>query len=114
LQLIDTCENNPDSIIVVNTAARNNIGVEKSGSNLNGVLSELGRELIALWVINRQRDSIELLIDFEKAIENAKIHVLRNELYGDQDKFELYNNSNLRKKKRGKRRQIGGVSRCRR
>jgi hypothetical protein len=98
LQIIDICENNPESIVVVNTAARNNLGVEKFGANLNGVLSELGRELIALWVINRQRDSIELLIDFEKAISNAKVHVLRNELFGDQDKFELYNNSNIRNK----------------
>lgn len=102
LQLIDTCENNADSIIVVNTAARNNLGVDKFGDNLNGVLSELGRELIVLWVINRQRDSIELLVDFEKAITNAKIHVLRNELFGDLEKFEIYNNSNIRQKIKAK------------
>ena len=96
IDFINVCDNNPDSLIIVNTAARNNRGVAAYGATLSATLGELDRELITLWVINRQRDSLELLSDFMADIVGSKIHVIRNTYYGAEEKFELYNNSKLR------------------
>lgn len=64
IHLVNTCETRKDSTIVVNTAARNNVGVRNYGRTLESSLDELGRELVVLWVVNRQRDSLELLREF--------------------------------------------------
>ena len=105
IELVNYCDNNPDSTVVINTAARNNKGVSKYGTTLNTSISELNRKLITLWIINRQRDSLELLNEYMDALPNADVHVLRNAYFGDEKKFELYNNSKLRaliEKKGGK------------
>jgi len=96
IDFINVCDSNPESLIIVNTAARNNRGVAAYGATLSATLGELDRELITLWVINRQRDSLELLSDFMADIVGSKIHVVRNTYYGAEEKFELYNNSKLR------------------
>lgn len=97
IKLVNSADSNKDSVIVVNTAARNNQGVSKYGATLSSTLGELKRELITLWVINRQKDSLELLKEYAEAIPNSKVHVVRNGYFGDEHKFELYNNSNLKK-----------------
>lgn len=97
IHLINLCDNNPDSAVVINTAARNNKGVSAYGETLNSTLTELKRKLVTLWVINRQRDSLELLKEYIDAVPNAAVHVVRNGHYGDEKKFELYNGSKLRK-----------------
>lgn len=98
IKLINICgdEVNKESIIVINTRAANNQGVQKYGETLNSTLEELGRNLIALWVINRQRDSLELLKDFREALPNALVHVVRNGYFGEESKYQLYNGSKIR------------------
>jgi hypothetical protein len=98
IELVNVCgdEANKDSIIVINTRAANNQGVKKYGETLNNILDELGRKLIALWVINRQRDSLNLLKDFRDALPNALVHVVRNGYFGDEIKYQLYNTSKIR------------------
>jgi hypothetical protein len=96
IQLVNLCDSHPESVVVVNSAARNNLGVSAYGETLNGTLAELKRTLITLWVINRQRDSLELLKEYMDAIPNAVIHVFRNGYFGEEKKFELYNGSKLR------------------
>ena len=96
IQLVNLCDSHPESVVVVNSAARNNQGVSAYGETLNGTLAELKRTLITLWVINRQRDSLELLKEYMDAIPNAVIHVFRNGYFGDEKKFELYNGSKLK------------------
>jgi hypothetical protein len=96
IQLVNICDSKPDSIVVINTAARNNQSVTAYGETLNSTLAELKRKLVTLWVINRQRDSLELLKEYMDAIPNTTIHVIRNAYFGDEKKFELYNNSKLR------------------
>ena len=66
------------------------------GETLNSTLAELKRKLVTLWVINRQRDSLELLKEYMDAIPNAAVHVVRNGHFGEEKKFELYNGSKLR------------------
>ena len=96
IQLVNLCDSHPESVVVVNSAARNNLGVSAYGETLNGTLAELKRTLITLWVISRQRDSLELLKEYMDAIPNAVIHVFRNGYFGEEKKFDLYNGSKLR------------------
>lgn len=96
IALINLCDSNPDSVVVINTAARNNKGVGAYGVTLSSSLSELQRKLVTLWVINRQRDSLELLKEYMDTISDTTIHVIRNSYFGEEGKFELYNGSKLR------------------
>jgi len=96
IELVNLCDSNTDSTVVINTAARNNRGVSAYGETLNSTLAELKRRLVTLWVINRQRDSLELLKEYMDAITNTTVHVVRNGYFGEEKKFELYNNSKLR------------------
>jgi hypothetical protein len=93
IHLVNVCDEHRESTIVVNTAARNNQSVTKFSGTLAGGLEELQRELVSLWVINRQRDSLELLKEFMEAIPEAAVHVVRNGYFGEEKKFELYNTS---------------------
>lgn len=96
IELVNVCDVHSDHVVVINTAARNNKGVVAYGETLNSTLTELGRELITLWVINRQRDSLELLKEYRDALPGSKVHVIRNGYFGDEQKFELYNSSKTR------------------
>jgi hypothetical protein len=60
-------------------------------------LGELQRQLVVLWVINRQRDSLELLHAFSRTFPDAITHVVRNGYFGSPDKFTLYQVSQLRR-----------------
>jgi hypothetical protein len=97
IDLVNVCHENSDAVVVVNTAARNNKGVAAYGETLNSTLGELGRKLVTLWVINRQRDSLELLKEYMESLPGSAIHVVRNTYFGDEQKFELYNTSKTRK-----------------
>ena len=96
MQLVNLCANKPDNIVVINTAARSNKSVSAYGEILSSTLVELKRDLVTLWVINRQRDSLELLKEYMDAIPNSEIHVVRNGHFGSTEKYELYNTSKLR------------------
>ncbi|MET0340942.1 MAG: P-loop NTPase [Polyangiales bacterium] len=97
IQLVNIFDSAPESAFVINTAARNNQGVTAYGETLNSTLADLQRTLITLWVVNRQRDSLELLKEYTDAMPNARVHVVRNSYFGDEKKFELYNGSRTRK-----------------
>lgn len=96
INLVNVLDGNPDHVAVINSAARNSVGVSAYGETLNSTLAELKRKLVTLWVINRQRDSLELLKEYMDAIPNAIVHVVRNAYFGEEKKFELYNNSKIR------------------
>lgn len=96
IALVNHCADFSDRAVVVNTAARNNSGVSAYGATLEGALPDLRRDFIALWVINRQRDSLELFRRFLKEFPAAQAHVLRNLHWGSEEKFELYNASAMR------------------
>jgi hypothetical protein len=48
------------------------------------------RQPVCLWMINRQKDSLELLMEFQEMAPGVKLHVVRNGYFGDERKFELY------------------------
>ena len=97
IRFVNICDENKDHVVIVNTAARNNVGVAQYGGTLSKSLDELQRHLVTLWVINRQRDSLELLQDYIDAIPNSTVHVVKNGYFGADSKFELFNTSNLKK-----------------
>lgn len=101
IDLINFADKNRGQPLVVNTAARNSMAVSKFGKTLYSTLGELDRQLITLWTINRQRDSLELLADYLESIPVSKdhvLHVVRNLYFGEQSKYQLYNESETRKR----------------
>lgn len=93
IELVNLADEYSDHVAIINSAARSNAGIEKYGATLRETLPELERELITFWMINRQRDSIELLRGFLNSFPDAIVHVCRNLYFGDAEKFELYNSS---------------------
>lgn len=96
IHLVNTCDGHRDGSVVINTAARNNLAVRQYGKTLDSSLEELGSKLVALWMINRQRDSLELLREFMEVATRAEVHVVRNGYFGAESKFELYKHSKIR------------------
>lgn len=95
-EMVNTIEANPDKVVIINTAARANESIEKNAKILVNALPELGRQLVTLWVINRQRDSLNLLNDYMQNVK-GETHVVINGYFGEREQFELYENSNIRK-----------------
>lgn len=101
IEMINSLDKARGVPVIVNTAARNSAGVARYGQTLKSTLGELGRTMVTLWVINRQRDSLELLADYLDAMPVGKdhqVHVVRNGYYGSTEKFQLYNGSQLKKR----------------
>lgn len=96
VDMVNALGENPDRVVVINTAARTNAAVTTFGKTLQNMLPELGRELVNLWVINRQRDSMDQLVEHLEVFDNCTTHVVRNGFFGEESQFELYNNSKLR------------------
>jgi len=93
IKLVNYADEFPEHVAVINSAARSNTGIKKYGEMLRETLSELDRELVTFWMLNRQRDSLELLRGFLNAFPDALIHACRNMYFGAPEKFELYNKS---------------------
>lgn len=90
-------ETNQDACIVVNTAARATDALVKFGGILCDVCAEQQRELVMLWVLNRQRDGLELLrnwMDSEQLYSG--VYAVLNTYFGEASKFVRYNDSKLK------------------
>jgi hypothetical protein len=96
MDLVDIVNEHRDRVVVINTPARMTGAIRKHGGILTESLHELGRRLVGLWVINRQRDAMDQLEEFLELFAGSTVHVVRNGLFGPESKFELYNTSQLR------------------
>jgi hypothetical protein len=96
IELVNLVDSHPDNTIVINTGARNQTGISNFGKTLSKALPQLDRKLVVFWLIDRKRESLELLSDFAGALPEAVIHVVRNMYLGTERKFELYNGSKMR------------------
>ena len=96
MDLANRLAEHPKQTAVINTPARSGEGVKLYGSFLSESLGELDRALVTLWVINSQRDSLQLLREYLDAMQGGTTYVLRNLYHGPERKFELYNASKLR------------------
>ena len=102
IKLGDVLEQNNKACIVVNTAARATAGLVKHGEIISDVAKEMSRDLIMLWPINRQRDSLELLNEFISNAQGYKaIYAVLNTYFGDAKKFLRFNGSKLKSKVTG-------------
>lgn len=93
IEMVEFLEDHPEHFVVINSAARSNTGIEKYGITLKETLNGLERDLCTFWMINRQRDSVELLRGFLNVFPDATVNVCRNMYFGDPEKFEIYNES---------------------
>lgn len=82
--------------VIVNKGARNNMSVAQYGDRLLEGVQLLDARVTTFWLINDQRDSVELLKAHLEAMPGIPVHVLRNEIFGDAAKFDLYNKSKTR------------------
>lgn len=85
-------ENSSDTLFVVNSAARSNMGIRRNGRNFAAIL-ESGRvpyNFVTLWPVNRQRDSITLLEDFLENVFFGPVYPIRNRYFGESEDFTLY------------------------
>ena len=101
VELLDLCAK-ISAPVVINSA----VGVDETQGidALEQSLESSGKKLVVLWVINRQRDSIELLREFMRSIKSSgtEIHVIRNLYFGAAHKFELFNGSDTKKEIEGR------------
>lgn len=95
LNLSNIIEANPAAFVVVNTAARATNAIVKHGGIVADTAKQLNRQLVMLWTMNRQRDSVELLGDFLDGMgkEFTETHAVLNSYWGGAEKFMRYNNS---------------------
>ncbi len=101
IELVNSLDKTRGVPVIVNAAARNSTGVARYGQTLKSTLGELGRTMVTMWVINRQRDSLELLADYLDSMPvgaDHQVHVVRNGYFGSAEKFQLYNGSQLKKR----------------
>jgi hypothetical protein len=97
VNLLNLCDQHADCTVVINTRAANNQGIGTYGETLRDALGELGRDLVTLWVINAQRDSVELLKAFMEIMgESTAVHVVRNTYFGPEEEFQVFNGSKTR------------------
>jgi hypothetical protein len=85
-------ERSHDTLFVINSAARSNMGIRKNGRNFTSVL-ESGRvpyNFVTYWPMNRQKDSVALLEDYLKYVAFGSVYPIRNNYFGDPDDFTLY------------------------
>lgn len=94
IKLCNLIEEHADAYIVLNTAARSTAGIIKHGGILVDTARELKRDLVMLWPINRQRDSLELLSEFLDTNEGYQAtYAIKNTYFGEPSKFARYDNS---------------------
>jgi hypothetical protein len=96
VNLINAAEAYPDHHVVVNSAARNGKGIASYADLLAESLRNLEREVVTFWVINQERDGLELCKKYMETVPFGVLHIVRNGYYGDSEKFELYDTSKLK------------------
>lgn len=94
--LLNTIQKYPEHAIVINAAARTKTSTASYGDIMNDALQDMERELTVFWIINRHRDSIELLYSFLEAFPDIRVNVCRNLFFGEPQRFEMYNGSKVR------------------
>jgi hypothetical protein len=92
IHMANIVERTRDTLFVINSAARSNLGVRKNGKNLAAVL-ESGKvpyHFVILWPMNRQKDSIVLLEEFLTYVTYGPVYPIRNNYYGEMEDFTLF------------------------
>jgi hypothetical protein len=85
-------EQSRDTLFVINSAARSNMGIRKNGRNFTAVLEsgKIPYDLVILWPLNRQKDSVTLLDEFLRYVTYGTVYPIRNNYFGKPEDFALY------------------------
>jgi hypothetical protein len=85
-------EQSHDTLFVINSAARSNMGIRKNGRNFAAVLEsgKIPYDLVILWPLNRQKDSVILLEEFLRYVTCGLVYPIRNNYFGKAEDFTLY------------------------
>lgn len=85
-------EESRDTLFVINSAARSNLGIRKNGGNFAAVLDngQVPYAFVTFWPMNRQKDSVTLLEEYLEQMFIGSIYPIRNNYFGDPDDFTLY------------------------
>jgi hypothetical protein len=94
-EIVTAIDEHPDHTVVIGTASRTSEGVQTHGHILRELLPELQRKLVTLWVIDEQRDSIQLLKEHLTVFPDQETHVVKNSKFGPNS-FGLYDGSKVR------------------
>jgi hypothetical protein len=92
LHMASVIEHSSDTLFVINSAARSNMGVKKNAGNLISVLEngKVPYGFVVFWPLNRQKDSVTLLENFLKYVTYGPVFVMRNNYFGEPGDFTLY------------------------
>ena len=93
--LIDICLQSTDHTVVVNTKGSNSDEILEYGPLFEEVLPDLRGRVVAFFVIERSMDSALHLRKFHDAMPSLRIHVLKNQRFGDEAVFTSYDNSTV-------------------
>ena len=88
----DLIERAKDTLFVINSAATSNVGLAVHGRDFSAFLEEISNECdyVTFWVLNRQKDSVQLLEDYLKVVDAGRLFVVRNNYWGPREEFGLY------------------------
>ena len=86
-KMVDIIGEHPDSPIIINSAARNVEGIREFGEILNAL-----DDVVTLWPVNTERDSIVLLKDFFQTV-HTRICIVKNGYFGNKEDFGLLSES---------------------
>lgn len=92
IHMANLIEASSDTLFVINSAARSNLGIRKNGGNFVAIL-ESGKvpyDFVTFWPMNRQKDSVLLLEDFIEHVSYGPVFPTRNNYFGEKEDFTLY------------------------
>jgi hypothetical protein len=92
IHMSNLIERSRDTIFIINSAARSNMGIRKNGREFAEVLEsgDIPYDLVTYWPVNRQKDSVSLLEDFLEYVTFGSVYPVLNNYFGDTDSFALY------------------------
>ena len=96
MTLFDLCERNRKRPIVVRAGTPRCGAGPRFGRAVDAIADELGRRLVALWIIDRGEASLEALKSFMTAMPATALHVVCNGYFGELETFDEYHHSRLR------------------
>jgi len=93
--ILNTLESSPSSVTIINAGARDLDTLRLYGEYLRMGAEAIGADLIVLWVISHERDSLVALRDFLQ-FHTGTVWVVGNRFFEEAGTFALYHDSKLR------------------
>ena len=112
IDLVNLIESKAESTIVINTGARNQTGISNFGKTLGKALPQLKRKLVVFWLIDRKRESLELLADFTGGHPGGRDARRPEHLPGDRREVRALQRLEDEGVDRGCRRQVAELPRA--